>query len=208
MTCKFCDEAFEEHWKLEIHTRKHEEAEQFTCDFCAKIFVAKWRLKKHRENHYRKNVKLCKYFKKEQLCPYEEVGCKFSHKTTNNTDNKSRKCASENGEKVHLDVKNTENDEILDDDIPEPEETMSYDSLENSADLSEESIESIMEKAKSIGKEDAEDSNTECQGCGTQEDEFQCSECEKTFCSKCINMDHTGKRHMCLNCEIGSDPED
>ena len=103
LTCKFCDEAFEEHWKLEIHTREHEEAEQFTGDICAKTSVAKWRLKKHRENHYRKNVKLCKYFKKEQLCPYEEVGCKFSHKTTNNTNNKSRKCASENGDKVHLD---------------------------------------------------------------------------------------------------------
>ena len=64
--CSFCDEAFDEHWKLEIHKRKqHDEADQFICDVCAKSFVAKWRFKKHVENHYRKNVKLCRYILQE-----------------------------------------------------------------------------------------------------------------------------------------------
>ena len=59
-------------------------------------------------------------------------------------------------------------------------------------------------------KEDAEGSNnyTKCQGCGTQEAEFQCTECDEMFCSQCIAMDHTENRHMCLNCEIESDSEE
>ena len=79
IVCQFCGENFNEQWKLETHLVIHEEAEKFPCDICDKIFQTKWRLAKHLKNHERKHVKICKYFKKGQFCPFEKVGCKFSH---------------------------------------------------------------------------------------------------------------------------------
>ena len=67
------------------------------------------------------------------------------------------------------------------------------------------SIEQIMEKAKSFEKEDAENYNTECQGCGRYGQKFECAECDDTFCSKFITKDHRDNRHMCLICESDSE---
>ena len=80
-SCQYCGQSFDEHWKLESHLVEHEEAEQYPCNICNKSFQTSWRLGKHLENHDRKNVKVCKYFKKGHYCPFEKVGCKFSHYT-------------------------------------------------------------------------------------------------------------------------------
>ena len=66
----------------------------------------------------------------------------------------------------------------------------------------------MKEKAKAFEKQDAENYNTEWHGCGTNKHQFQCAECDDTFCRQCITVDHTGNRHMCLICEIESDSED
>ena len=77
--CQCCGENFDDQWKLETHLVMHEEAEKFPCNVCNKLFQTNWRLRKHLQNHERKNVRICKYFKKGQFCPFENVGCKFSH---------------------------------------------------------------------------------------------------------------------------------
>ena len=68
ITCQYCGENFDEQWKLEIHLVMHEEAEKFPCNVCNKLFQTNWRLTKHLQNNERKNVRICKYFKKEQFC--------------------------------------------------------------------------------------------------------------------------------------------
>jgi hypothetical protein len=93
--CQFCGENFDGQWKLETHLVVHEEAEKFPCDVCNKLFQTNWRLRKHQQNHERKNVRMCKYFKKGQFCPFEKVGCKFSHSSSkveneNISDNESK----------------------------------------------------------------------------------------------------------------------
>ena len=57
----------------------HEAEQRYKCKTCEKTFHLKWRLNKHEENHTRKNVKHCRYFSKQELCPYEAIGCKFLH---------------------------------------------------------------------------------------------------------------------------------
>ena len=84
MICQFCGENFKERWELETHLIIHEEAEKFSCNVCNKHFQTNWRLEKHQQNHYRKNVKVCKYFKKGQFCPFDKVGCKFLHRCSQN----------------------------------------------------------------------------------------------------------------------------
>ena len=60
----------------------HEAEQRYKCKTCEKTFHLKWRLNKHEENHTRKNVKHCRYFSKQELCPYEAIGCKFLHVQT------------------------------------------------------------------------------------------------------------------------------
>ena len=84
LICQFCGENFKERWELETHLIIHEEAEKFSCNVCNKHFQTNWRLEKHQQNHYRKNVKVCKYFKKGQFCPFDKVGCKFLHRCSQN----------------------------------------------------------------------------------------------------------------------------
>ena len=49
-----------------------------SCDTCGKKFYLKWRLKKHLEVH-EPNVNKCRYYNNGEVCPYDEVGCKFKH---------------------------------------------------------------------------------------------------------------------------------
>ena len=56
----------------------HENRNEYKCNTCDKIFVMKWRLKKHEEGHSRQN-KMCHYFNNGKACPYEIVGCMFTH---------------------------------------------------------------------------------------------------------------------------------
>jgi len=184
--CPFCHEQFEEHWKLEMHIRMHEEAESFQCDVCNKIFHAKWRLKKHVKNHFRKDMKTCKYFKKGQFCPYQEVGCKFAHEAVNHTGAKENKPRNVDEEINHSEATDTVNDGYeknaqettneVSEKAEDPADTESrsinfqciectgeYDCMncimksmptENLDDSYEESIESIMAKAKAFAEED------------------------------------------------------
>ena len=57
----------------------HEEKENHECDKCCKTFVLKWRLKKHMSIHDLTEIKGCHYFNNNKKCPYESLGCMFSH---------------------------------------------------------------------------------------------------------------------------------
>ena len=81
--CKHCDEYFYEVWKLEHHMKKHEGLKKFICEKCEKEFHIEWRLKKHREVH-EQQTKKCHYFNNSKTCPYEEIGCKFAHRISEN----------------------------------------------------------------------------------------------------------------------------
>ena len=76
--CKVCDETFDQTFKLELHLKTHE-VETFKCERCDKKFQLKWRLEKHRKGHEMLNVKFCHYFNNQKPCPYDEIGCMYSH---------------------------------------------------------------------------------------------------------------------------------
>ena len=198
--CKYCDEVFDENWKLELHLKSHEESKQFQCGICNKTFLAKWRLKKHEQNHFRKNIKKCRFFKKGKFCPFQEVGCKFLHEPIDQS------VPDETAmEEVPTDQNDSEEESI--EFILKKAEAFENDLDTETDSDNEESIESIMKKVKGFEKSDAESFN-ECQGCGKYQPQIICAECDNTFCDKCTTSDHTGNRHMCLNCEIESDAED
>ena len=78
--CKVCEEAFTKNSDLELHLKNvHEEKENHECDKCGKTFVLKWRLKKHMGIHDSPELKGCHYFNNNKKCPYESIGCMFSH---------------------------------------------------------------------------------------------------------------------------------
>ena len=56
----------------------HEQERKYPCDVCGKQFVLEWKLKKH-ANVHEENTKLCNYFICKKSCPYEDIGCKYSH---------------------------------------------------------------------------------------------------------------------------------
>ena len=47
LVCDFCDEIFNESWKLEKHMTNQHETRNYSCNKCDKSFCMKWRLKKH-----------------------------------------------------------------------------------------------------------------------------------------------------------------
>ena len=78
--CKTCKESFTRKCDLEVHIKtKHETSEDYKCDQCDKTFVLKWRLQKHVKNHARMVLKKCHYFNNNIACPFEDLGCMFSH---------------------------------------------------------------------------------------------------------------------------------
>ena len=94
----------------------HKEAEKFPCNVCNKVFQTNWRLAKHLKNHKRKNVRICKYFKKGQFCPFEKVGCKFLHSCSKiESENKAEKISDDESKDENPFKNNTitmgENDE-------------------------------------------------------------------------------------------------
>ena len=56
----------------------HGHEKQHSCGICGKKFFLKWRLKKHTGMH-ETSTKPCKYFSSGNDCPFNDVGCKFSH---------------------------------------------------------------------------------------------------------------------------------
>ena len=63
--------------------KKHEGIKKFKCEECEKEFHIEWRLKRHKEVHDIKTKK-CHYFNNAKTCPYEEIGCKFAHRVSEN----------------------------------------------------------------------------------------------------------------------------
>ena len=49
-----------------------------------KVFVSKWRLNKHMKVHTKECVKFSHYYNNDKLCPFDEHGCKFLHKVSQN----------------------------------------------------------------------------------------------------------------------------
>ena len=77
--CNICDETFSESWKMEKHIKTHESAKISKCNICEKEFYTKWRLEKHIAGH-KEMEKCCHYYNNGILCPYDDIGCKFKHK--------------------------------------------------------------------------------------------------------------------------------
>ena len=55
------------------------------CEICSKTFYLKWRLSKHTSNHAGSH-KPYKYIQERNVCPFDEVGCKFQHNEANIND--------------------------------------------------------------------------------------------------------------------------
>ena len=80
--CKECGEAFSKNCQLEEHLEEHANVKKFQCETCRKEFYLKWRLRKHMEVHS-EEVKVCRYYKSNQSCPFEPIGCMFRHEIDN-----------------------------------------------------------------------------------------------------------------------------
>ena len=77
--CSMCDKTFEKTVEVEKHMEEHHHVPKtFECHICKKTFILEWRLKKHAATHTMR-PKLCWYYSNRLFCPFEEVGCKFSH---------------------------------------------------------------------------------------------------------------------------------
>ena len=76
--CDECGLTFSKTCQLELHLVEHEKPKQFKCEICDKEFFLHWRMKKHMTIHS-SSPKVCKFFDRNQPCPYEEIGCMFSH---------------------------------------------------------------------------------------------------------------------------------
>ena len=77
--CKVCKETFSRNCELENHmVNIHASEKTHGCETIGKTFVLKWRLEKHLAIH-EESVKTCKFFKEGKECPFEDIGCKFSH---------------------------------------------------------------------------------------------------------------------------------
>ena len=80
INCKSCDKVFTQNFDLEVHIKnEHIKSEKFKCESCDKTFVLNWRLLKHKQNHLKSDMKKCHYFNNNLTCPFEEMGCMFSH---------------------------------------------------------------------------------------------------------------------------------
>ena len=81
--CDICDKSFNASFGLEVHIKEeHDDGKKFKCDTCSKDFFVEWRFKKHVKGHTAANQKFCHFFNNAKHCPYEEYGCKFSHKVS------------------------------------------------------------------------------------------------------------------------------
>ena len=88
--CKVCEMKFAKFCDLEWHLKaKHEECTQFECDQCKKTFVTEWRMKKHSKIHSNKITKQCHFFRNNIRCPFDELGCKFLHTLSYDSNPKS-----------------------------------------------------------------------------------------------------------------------
>jgi len=82
--CKECGETFTQNSDLEMHViSEHGQEKSFQCEICDKRFVLEWRMRKHLKMHEEK-ITMCKFFARSEHCPFEEIGCTFSHEHQEN----------------------------------------------------------------------------------------------------------------------------
>ena len=82
LTCSVCEKSFERNCDLEKHLHEdHSKKKDFECYVCGKTFILLWRLQKHQQIHNSTTKVKCRYFAANQSCPFEELGCKFLHRT-------------------------------------------------------------------------------------------------------------------------------
>ena len=77
--CEICNCMFNLRCDLENHIKTHEIQRDFKCHICEKVFYLEWRMKRHVKGHFAKNRRLCHYYNNLKDCPFEDIGCKFTH---------------------------------------------------------------------------------------------------------------------------------
>ena len=88
LACSFCDEHFEKHSDIEVHLDiAHSKQKDIQCDTCGKRIFLHWRLEKHKTMHTSSStIKHCRYYLAKKTCPFNELGCKFLHETSQETE--------------------------------------------------------------------------------------------------------------------------
>ena len=77
--CNECDDRFTQNFEMESHmVEAHQRKKEYVCGVCDKEFYYEWRLKKHMKMHT-EVPNFCYYFNKKEVCPFDEIGCKFRH---------------------------------------------------------------------------------------------------------------------------------
>ena len=82
--CDHCDEVFEQNHELENHMRSLQLEKQFKCEKCPQELFLEWRMKKHAKGHNGQVLRKCHFFNNNKCCPYELIGFKFLHQTSEN----------------------------------------------------------------------------------------------------------------------------
>merc|ERR1719228_1571260 len=77
-SCAICSKTFLKNADLEKHMSDHDATRDFECAVCGKKFFLDWRRKKHAQMHT-VIPRTCRYFSSKMPCPFEDIGCKFSH---------------------------------------------------------------------------------------------------------------------------------
>ena len=119
--CRECDNQFDVRWKLENHMKNHDITKEFKCDQCTSEFFLKCRLEQHIRGHSEAFRKSCHYFNNGKNCPFEDIGCKFSHTRTRickaDKNCKITLCQYRHTEQAHTSLKvhgdNSENEEVF-----------------------------------------------------------------------------------------------
>ena len=88
LPCSFCDEHFEKHSDLEVHLGiAHSKQKDIQCDTCGKRFLLHCRLEKHKTMHTSSStIKHCHYYLAKKTCSFNELGCKFLHEISQETE--------------------------------------------------------------------------------------------------------------------------
>ena len=89
------------------------------CEECGKAFLPEWHLKKHMIMHSLSYTSSCHYYNNKKFCPFEQLGCKFSHRLSGlcNYDEKCHKklCPIQqtNQSKIEIEFENFDLSDII-----------------------------------------------------------------------------------------------
>ena len=102
--CKICKETFSKNFELERHmVNTHASEKTHACGICDKTFFLEWRLKKHLGIHQDMSIRICKFFQEGKVCPFDDVGCKFGHKSEEVVTRRKVEVAGNDHEMVEVD---------------------------------------------------------------------------------------------------------